>query len=260
MSRYAYGYSVVPAQPRGWGSSLGNLIGVSAVVLLSGISGAVVAFNLVGGDARVVSPPVSTAAVAPARVDVAQAPIQAPVKLPTKLPTKVAAPASAAPSIPPVVATAAERQKPAQRAEAPAVVAPAAAPPAPQAAPSQISQNDDAAISSGDLTFAKGYALRRAAQQAAAAQAQKSAAPHTATPNAKVAAADEQPGAVADRQFGRPAVVAKRKPSVVAQYPRGERYGMFERFEGPRHQALAFGDSSPQRPVRRSGGWFDGLF
>jgi hypothetical protein len=238
---------------------LGNFVGVSAIVLLSGISGAVVAFNLIGGDARVAPMPVSTAAVAPARVDVAQAPIQAPVKLPTK----VAPQASAAPSISPVVAAAAEKQKPAQRAEAPAVVAPVTAPPAPQAAPSQISQNDDAATSSGDLTFAKGYALRRAArQQAAAAQAQKPAATQTATPNAKVAAAGEQPGAAAETQFGRPAIVAKRKPTAMAQYPRGDRYGMFERFEGPRHQALAFGDSSPQRPVRRmnSGGWFDGLF
>jgi type IV secretory pathway VirB10-like protein len=233
---------------------LGNFVGVSAVVLLSGISGAVVAFNLIGGDARVVPTPVATAAVAPARVDVAQAPIQAPVKLPTKLPTKMATQPIAAPSIPPVVAAAADKQKPAQRAEAPAVAAPVTVAP-PQAAPAQLSKTDDAAISSGDLTFAKGYALRRAARQAAAAQAQKSAA----APNAKVAAAAEQPGAAAERQFGRPAV-AKRKPSVVAQYPRGDRYS-FERFDGPtRHQALAYGDSS--RPVRRvnQGGWFDGLF
>jgi hypothetical protein len=250
MSRYAYGYSVVPARPRGWGSSLGNFVGVSAVVLLSGISGAVVAFNLIGGDARVVPTPVSMAAVAPARVDVAQAPIQAPVKLPTKVATQ----ASAAPSIPPIAPAAAEKQKPAQRAEAPAVAAPVTVAP-PQLAPAQLSHTDDAAISSGDLTFAKGYALRRAARQAAAAQAQKP----TAAPNAKVAAAGEQPGAAAETQFGRPAVV-KRKPSVVAQYPRGDRYS-FERFDGPtRHQALAYGDSS--RPVRRmnQGGWFDGLF
>ena len=254
MSRYAYGYSVVPARPRGWRSALGSFVGVSAIVLLSGISGAVVAFNLIGGDARVIPTPVSTAAVAPARVDVAQAPIQAPVKRPTKVATQT----SAAPSVAPLATiAAAENQKPAQRAEAPAVVAPVTAPVAPpQAAPSQLSQTDDAAISSGDLTFAKGYALRRAARQAAAAQAQKP----TATPNSKVAAAGEQPGAAAERQFGRPAV-AKRKPSVVAQYPRNDRYGAFERFDGPtRHQALAYGDSS--RPVRRmnSGGWFDGLF
>jgi hypothetical protein len=244
---------------------LGSFVGVSAVVLLSGISGAVVAFNLIGGDARVVSPPVSTAAVAPARADVAQAPIQAP-QAPVKLPRKVAPQTSAVPAMTPVVAAAAEKQKPAERAEAPAAVAPVTAPPAAQAAPSQVSQNEDAAISSGDLTFAKGYALRRAARQAAAAQAQKPAATQAATPNAKVAAAGEQPGAAADRQFGRPAV-AKRKPSVVAQYPRGDRYYSFERFDGPtRHQALAYGDNSrygdSSRPVRRmnSGGWFDGLF
>jgi hypothetical protein len=82
----------------------------------------------------------------------------------------------------------------------------------------------------------------------------------TATANSKVAAASDEPGAAVEKQFGRPAVVAKRKPNAMAQYPRNERYGMFERFDGPRHQAMAFGDSSPQRPVRRSGGWFDGLF
>ncbi len=132
---------------------------------------------------------------------------------------------------------------------------------APQAAPSApVARNDEAAISTGDLTFAKGYALRRAARQAAAqAASPKAAAAQTATANVKVAAADE-PGVASEKQFGRPAVVAKRKPTAMAQYPRGERYGMFERFEGPRHQALAFGDSAPQRPVRRSGGWFDGLF
>jgi len=259
MSRYAYGYSVVPARPRGWRSAAGNFVGVSAVVLLSGISGAIVAFDLIGGDSRVVPTPVSAAA--PARPDIAQAPLQAPIKLPTKTPTQI----SAAPSIAPVVAATAENQKSAQRAEAPAVVAPVAPPPAvaPPAAPAQLSQNDDAAISASDLTFAKGYALRRAARQAAAAQAQKPAATHAATPNAKVAAAGEQPVAATEKQFGRRAV-PKRKPSVVAQYPRNERYdryGAFERFDGPaRHQALAYGDSS--RPVRRmnSGGWFDGLF
>jgi hypothetical protein len=250
MSRYAYGYSVVPAQPKGWRSAAGNFMGVSAVVLLSGISGAVVAFDLIGGDARVAPTPV--AAVAPAQPDVAPAPI--------KLPTKTATQISAAPSIP-VAPAAVDNKKPAQRAEARAVVAPVTAPPAvaPQAALAQASQNEDPAISSSDLTFAKGYALRRAARQAASAQAPKPAA----TPNAKVAAAAEQPVAATEKQFGRPAV-AKRKPSVVAQYPRGERYeryGAFERFDGPaRHQALAYGDSS--RPARRmnSGGWFDGLF
>ena len=130
---------------------------------------------------------------------------------------------------------------------------------APQAAPPNA-RNDEVAIPAGDLTFAKGYALRRAARQAAAqAASPKAAATQTATANVKVATADE-PGVASEKQFGRPAVVAKRKPTAMAQYPRGERYGMFERFEGPRHQALAFGDSAPQRPVRRSGGWFDGLF
>ena len=251
MSRYTYGYSLAPARPTGWRSAFGNFIGVTAVVSLSVISGAVVAYNLIGGDARFFSTPVSSTAVAPAQAR-AETPVQAPVK---QLPTKAATTGSAASATQPVTTLAAsESPKRAARADAPAVVAvvaTAAAAPvaAPQAAP--IARNDEVAIPAGDLTFAKGYALRRAARQAAA---------QTATPNSKVAAAADEPGAASEKQFGRPAVVAKRKPSVVAQYPRNERYGMFERFDGPRHQALAFGDSSPQRPVRRSGGWFDGLF
>jgi len=262
MSRYAYGYSVAPARPTGWRSAFGNFLGVTAVVSLSVISGAVVSYELIGGDARFGSTPFSSAPVAPV-----QARVEIPVQAPVKLPAKAATTGSAAPATRPVATLAAsESPKPAARAAAPAVVptvAPVAATPvaAPQAASSApVARNDEAAISTGDLTFAKGYALRRAARQAAAqAASPKAAATQTATANVKVAAADE-PGVASEKQFGRPAVVAKRKPTAMAQYPRGERYGMFERFEGPRHQALAFGDSAPQRPVRRSGGWFDGLF
>jgi len=262
MSRYAYGYSVAPARPTGWRSAFGNFLGVTAVVSLSVISGAVVSYELIGGDARFGSTPFSSAPVAPV-----QARVEIPVQAPVKLPAKAATTGSVAPATRPVAPLAAsESPKPAARAAAPAVVptvAPVAATPvaAPQAAPSApVARNDEAAIPTGDLTFAKGYALRRAARQAAAqAASPKAAAAQTATANVKVAAADE-PGVASEKQFGRPAVVAKRKPTAMAQYPRGERYGMFERFEGPRHQALAFGDSAPQRPVRRSGGWFDGLF
>ena len=269
MSRYAYGYSVAPARPTGWRSAVGNFIGMTAVVLLSAISGVVVAYELIGGDARFSSAPASSAAVAsaPARV---QAPVQAPVKSPAKASAQAAAASSVQPA--PAIAAASENQKPVQRAEVPVVAtvtAPQAAAPAPIA---PVAQNEDAAIPASDLTFAKGYALRRAARQAAAAQAAspkagaaqaaspKAGAAQTATANSKVAAASDEPGAAVEKQFGRPAVVAKRKPNAMAQYPRNERYGMFERFDGPRHQAMAFGDSSPQRPVRRSGGWFDGLF
>ena len=259
MSRYAYGYSVAPARPTGWRSAVGNFIGMTAVVLLSAISGVVVAYELIGGDARFSSAPASSAAVAsaPARV---QAPVQAPVKSPAKASAQAGAASSVQPA--PAIAAASENQKPVQRAEVPVVAtvtAPQAAAPAPIA---PVAQNEDAAIPASDLTFAKGYALRRAARQAAAAQAAspKAGAAQTAMANSKVAAASYEPGAAVEKQFGRPAVVAKRKPNALAQYPRNERYGMFERFDGPRHQAMAFGDSSPQRPVRRSGGWFDGLF
>ena len=264
MSRYTYGYSLAPARPTGWRSAFGNFIGVTAVVSLSVISGAVVAYNLIGGDARFVSTPVSSTPVSSTAVAPTQARVETPVQTPVKLPTKAATTGSATSATQPVATLAAsESPKPAARAVAPAVVAAVAAAPvaAPQAAPPNA-RNDEVAIPAGDLTFAKGYALRRAARQAAAqAASPKAAAPQTATPNSKVAAAAaDEPGAASEKQFGRPAVVAKRKPSVVAQYPRNERYGMFERFDGPRHQALAFGDSAPQRPVRRSGGWFDGLF
>jgi hypothetical protein len=263
MSRYTYGYSLAPARPTGWRSAFGNFIGVTAVVSLSVISGAVVAYNLIGGDARFVSTPVSSTPVSSTAVAPTQARVETPVQTPVKLPTKAATTGSATSATQPVATLAAsESPKPAARAVAPAVVAAVAAAPvtAPQAVPPNA-RNDEVAIPAGDLTFAKGYALRRAARQAAAqAASPKAAAAQTATANTKVAAAADEPGAASEKQFGRPAVVAKRKPSVVAQYPRNERYGMFERFDGPRHQALAFGDSSPQRPVRRSGGWFDGLF
>jgi hypothetical protein len=181
--------------------------------------------------------------------------VQAPI------PAPAAKQASVVPKIAAVPAPV--RQKVEQPAALPDVVGTVTAPAAPRA-PAQApvsapaSQNDVASISSRDLTFAKGYALRRAAQQAAAAQAATSnkVAAKAPTANVNVAAATE-------KQFGRPAV--KRKPiSVVAQNARNDRYGMFERFDGAaHHQALAFGDSSQQqRPTRRvnSGGWFDGLF
>jgi type IV secretory pathway VirB10-like protein len=247
MSRYAYGYSVAPARPTGWRSAFGNFIGVSAVVTLSVISGAVVAYELIGGDVRFLSTSVSSTAVAPA-----------------------AATTGAAPGIQPTPTLAAvESPKPAPRLEAPAVVATVTPAPvaAPQAAPAvpapsaPIARNEEAAPPArDDLTFAKGYALRRAARQAAAQAATPKAAVQTATANSKVAAAADSPGAAVEMQFGRPAAAAKRKSNAMAQYPRNERYGMFERFEGPRHQAMAFGDSSSSRPVRRSSGWFDSLF
>jgi hypothetical protein len=279
MSRYAYGYSVAPARPTGWRSAVGNFIGMTAVVLLSAISGVVVAYELIGGDARFSSAPASSAAVAsaPARV---QAPVQAPVKSPAKASAQAGAASSVQPA--PAIAAASENQKPVQRAEVPVVATVTASQAAAPAPIAPVAQNEDAAIPASDLTFAKGYALRRAARQAAAAQAAspkagaaqaaspkagaaqaaspKAGVAQTATANSKVAAASDEPGAAVEKQFGRPAVVAKRKPNAMAQYPRNERYGMFERFDGPRHQAMAFGDSSPQRPVRRSGGWFDGLF
>src|SRR5712671_1476358 len=184
MSRYTYGYSLAPARPTGWRSAFGNFIGVTAVVSLSVISGAVVAYNLIGGDARFFSTPVSSTAVAPA-----QARVETPVQAPVKLPTKAATTGSAASATQPVTTLAAsESRKRAARADAPAivaVVATAAAAPvaAPPAAP--VARNDEAAIPAGDLTFAKGYALRRAARQAASP---KAAAPQTATANSKVAA------------------------------------------------------------------------
>src|ERR1700730_12522727 len=76
MSRYTYGYSLAPARPTGWRSAFGNFIGVTAVVSLSVISGAVVAYNLIGGDARFVSTPVSSTPVSSAAV----APVQAQVE------------------------------------------------------------------------------------------------------------------------------------------------------------------------------------
>ncbi len=253
MSRYVYDYSIAPTRPTGWASMLAKLVIGTAVVVLSVICGAVVAFELFGGQTRDSATPAFAAAAPPTHATV-QAPLQVPKvpapSLKAKQPDAVASNrvATVPASESRIVDRPAVRPDVVGTVSAPPVVAAPAAPPV--AAPE--------AVSAKDLTFAKGYAQRRAAQQAAAAEA---AAKNKVAVTAENQVTVGNEDAVAtEKQFGRPAL--RRKPSVVAQTARNnERYGVYERFDGfARQQALAYGDNS--RPVRRPnpGGLFDGLF
>jgi DNA polymerase-3 subunit gamma/tau len=228
----------------------------TAVVVLSVISGAVVAFELFGGAARDSATP-AFAAAPPTHVTVQAPTVQAPPQVLARTLEAKRARVVASDRVAPVAASESRvAAQPAARPDAvgtvsaPPVVAAPAAPPA--AASAGATAYEPEAVPAKDLTFAKGYAQRRAAQQAAAAA--------TAAKNKVAVTAENNVAAPTEQQFGRPAL--RRKPSVVAQTARNnERYGVYERFDGfARHETLAYGDNS--RPVRRpnSGGWFDGLF
>jgi hypothetical protein len=255
MSGYAYDYTLAPARPTGWHSVLTNVLTVAAIVAVSAISGAVVAVELLGSPPRdevapmvaAVTPP-PTPVKAPRIVAAAPAPIVAPPVLDDQGPATVAS----VPEVPP---------------------APMAVASVPQAA-FAAAVDDDAARAAPDseLTFAKGYARRRAAQQVAAKPVPARAAPVQV---AKIDTAKIE----AQTRFGRAAVVKRKPPRDVTfaqdglqdnrrTASRTDGFGLFERFDRPdgvrRGQAMAF-DSYPPRPARRGnaqqgGGLFDGLF
>jgi hypothetical protein len=280
MSGYAYDYSLSPARPAGWHSALTTGVAIIAVVAVSTISGAVVTLELIASpNPRADSPLVAT--VAP---PASQNPIKNPAKSPTTGSATASPIKSAAASVraiaPPRVAAPRETASvavpaPAQKQAAAQIVAqnqsqvqseppltvasvPADAPPTvvpiPQAAPTRLpAASADSPVPDRDLTFAKGYAQRQAAQKAAAQDAKV---------GAKVATLN---------QFGR-AAVSPPKPRVVAHVdprldPRRTREEGFwsDRFDFERHQALAFGDprqSQSRRAPRAAGpfGTFDRLF
>jgi len=246
LSRYAYDYSLTPARPTGWRAALTNMAVFATVMAVSAISGAVVTLELVAAPAPVVvvtqaaavpsTPPAVTHVVASAAPRSANAPAPAP--------NRVAQPVT-------VAAAPAAQQAPARMAAA-AIVPPAATavvppPPAP--------------ISERDLTFAKGYARRHAAERVATAR------------HGKVIVE-------AKAQLGRAAVKAKAK--VYARNTADDRrhvaavrpdtFGMFQRFDRPdqfdftRHQALAFGEqrltrhNETPRPAGPYGNSPNGLF
>src|SRR5262249_3538163 len=123
---------------------------------------------------------------------------------------------------------------------------PPVAAPQPSAEAKRVDPKAFARASEHELTFAKGYAQRRAAQQAA--QAADSKKGEAAT---KLAA---------ESQFGRSAA-AKPKPKVARHDPRLDtRYAREEGFWGDRHQALAYGDARPRRQPPPVFGLFNRLF
>lgn len=250
MSGYDYAYNAAPARSTGWGSVIAGFFTIVTVVAVAGISGAVVTLELIAPQ----SPR------ADASADVAARPSEASVKQHSATPQHVAVvtPRTAIGPIPQAVTQhqqpLAQIQQqplahmPEQDQELRAAVAPAPAPAQPQptiaAAPPPPGAN---MVPDSELTFAKGYAQRRAAQEAA------SVAAHSA--DGKVAAVS---------QLGRAAV--PRKPNYARNYAssarrryaaRGEAMGYYD---SRRHEALAYGEE--QRPPRRAeprGGFFGGF-
>jgi hypothetical protein len=257
MSGYAYDYTLTPARPTGWRSVLAGAVTITAIVGVSAISGAVVTLDLLApppthGDTAMISkavPAVSAVTTAPAPAAARAAP-RAPEN-----PTVAAGPVARDPQPAPAAALAvvsASQPAPA----APAVNAQSSAQSAAQPAPATVPDRD--------LTFSKGYAQRRAAQEAAAQIS-------TQASKAKVAKVEDQ------SQFGRSAVKRAKPrvsaPTYAANDPRrpagarGDTFGFFDRsdqFDFNRHQALAFGEprgyrhAPPQPP--QGGGLFGGLF
>ena len=247
MSRYAYDYSLSPARPTGWRGTLAGMTVVGTVIAVSAVSGALVTLQLFGAPTPAVVTPrlVAAAPVAPASQLVA---------------TRVGALAAKATPAPiarnhvaPPATVAAAPSTPAAPHAAPPVAAPAST-----ASVAAVAQPAPAPIAESELTFAKGYALRRAVANGAVMR------------HGKVLVA-------AQGQLGRGAVKPKPRVHVArnnagtADRRRADAYGMFQRFDRPdqfdfnRHQALAYGEQRSARrrsepPPRQSGGFFGGLF
>jgi len=241
MSGYDYAYSVTPARPTGWRSIMAGFVTIVTVVAVSGISGAVVTLELIApnsprGDA---APDVAartsettgisdhTASIATPSAPMAVQPAVQDGKHDGKregLTVRATlAPAYAQAS--PAIAAAAQ------------AVAPAAAGKSARGVPDT------------DLTFAKGYAQRHAAQEAASTPAH---------------AADGKVAAVS--QLGRAAVAHKAAYARYAGSPdarriavRGEATGYYNPYDFRRHEALAYGDERPPRRAEPQG-FFGGLF
>jgi hypothetical protein len=247
MSRYAYDYSLTPARPTGWRPVFTSAVTIATIVAVSAISGAVVTLDLLAPPSR----PAETAS-ASAAVTVPQAP--APTRAARVVTPRVPDEAARA-----VAANANQDQQPAVAAVA-QPAAPAVTAPAPQSAPVApvvaAEENISAPASESELTFASGYALRRAVQEAA-----------TAPPSASAQVARVE----AETQFGRAATKVKPKTYARANAAQDRRTadargdGMFDRFDRndkfnfERHQALAFGEQRANRrpaPPQQQGGLF----
>lgn len=246
MSGYDYAYNVAPARSTGWGSIIAGFFTIVTVVVVAGISGAVVTLELIAPQ----SPRADASAEVPARSSEASV---APQHSAPPQHVAVVTPRTTIGPIPQAVTQHQQplAQTPEQDQNLRAAVARAPAPSQPQptiaAAPPPPAAT---LVPDSELTFAKGYAQRRAAQEAA------SVAGHSA--DGKVAAVS---------QLGRAAVVYK--PNYARNYAspahrryaaRGEAtgyYGWGGGLDSRRHEALAYGEE--QRPPRRAeprGGFF----
>jgi hypothetical protein len=253
MSRYAYDYSLTPARATGWRAALTSMTVVGTVMAVSAISGAFVTVQLFAAPAqpRVVR---QVAALVPPAPQ-----LTAPHAVSFAARYQVAPQATNHAAAPPMTVAAAPATK----------APPPAAPPA-QPAPvvALAEQPAPAAVADSELTFAKGYAQRRAIAAGAVAHhgkiliaGQTQLGRAAVKPKPKVYARNTAPTSTTDRR---------------AETARSDAYGMFQRFERPdqfdfsRHQALAFGDQRAVRrrtdapPARPSGnspnGMFGGLF
>jgi hypothetical protein len=246
MSGYDYAYNVAPARSTGWGSLIAGFFTIVTVVAVAGISGAVVTLELIAPQ----SPHADASADVPARSR------QASVTPPRSAPPQHVAVVTPRTTIGPMPESVTQHQQPLaqmpeQDQDLRAAVAPAPAPSLPQptiaAAPPPPAAS---VVPDSELTFAKGYAQRRAAQEAA------SIAAHSA--GGKVAAVS---------QLGRAAVL--RKPNYARNYAslarhryawRGEATGYYDGpggFDFRRREALAYGDEQrPPRRVEPRGGFF----
>jgi len=254
MSRYGYDYSLAPGRPNGWRSAFGNILTIGTIVVISAISGSVVALNLLGSANPAADQPTVVAAhpVPSARAARATAPTT------PQMPQLMIASTNAVAAAAPPLATHAVAAQPA----APAPQAAPAAPPQASAAPDEPAT---ASVPDNELTFTRGYARRRAVQAAA----------HTTSgAGAGVAVARVE----SQTQLGRAALKAKPR-TLARQYGQDQRHvadagGLFSRFDSQqqsdnrfdfgRHQALAYGDQrTNRRPAPQSGGlggFFRGLF
>jgi hypothetical protein len=279
MPRYAYDYSLSPARATGLRGALAGITVVGTVIAVSAISGALVTLHLFGAQSTAGGAPRATAAM-PAPIAPRPAAAQSALAITKAANAPVAANAGAANAPAAASAPIAAKNHVESPATTAAVTVAAATPPAPATEPARpapvaaAAQPSPAPIAESDLTFAKGYAQRRAIANGAVVR------------HGKVLVG-------AKTQLGRAAAV-KAKPKVYARNNarttsshdrRGaaavhsDAFGMFQRFERAdqldfnRHQALAFGEQraaarrrneAPARPSgpgnAPSGGFFGGLF
>jgi hypothetical protein len=242
VRRYGYDYSLTPARPTGWRGTLANITIFATVMAVSALSGAVVTLELfassappIAARATAAQPPAphATAQSATQMVALAVTPKSAPTSTPKSAPAATTASIADAHAVPPATVAA-------------AAIAPIPAPPAVVQTP----QPQSSPVADSDLTFAKGYAQRRAIARGAPVRHGKVVV--EAKTNLGRTALKSKPKTYA-RNTNTNTNTQDDQRRVAAAQPGA--FGMFQRFERPdqfdftHHQALAFGE---QRTTRRN--------